>query len=117
MRAILTAAMLSLAAAIISGPATAHHGWSSYETKPVKVTGPILSTKYENPHGQIEMDYEGKRWTVVLAPVSRMKARGLSESDLTAGNTVTVEAYTLKSGGAEMRAERVTVDGKTVELR
>jgi hypothetical protein len=54
---------------------------------------------------------------VVLAPPSRMQARGLPKEDLVEGATVTVEAYPRRDGTPEMRAERITLNGKTVELR
>jgi hypothetical protein len=111
-------------AALIGGlsltalPAEAHHGWSAYDAgKAIKVEAPIEAVRYENPHGEIEINYEGKLWVVVLAPPSRMQARGLPPEDLKPGATILVEAYPKRDGEPEMRAERVTVSGKTVELR
>ncbi|MCY1544279.1 hypothetical protein D9M68_801520 [compost metagenome] len=54
---------------------------------------------------------------MVLAPVSRMAARGLPESDLLPGKRINIIGYPRKDGTAEIRAERVIVDGRTVELR
>ena len=35
----------------LAGPALAHHRWGSYDAaKRVTVSGPILTSKYENPH-------------------------------------------------------------------
>ena len=59
----------------------------------------------------------GKRWTAVLAPPSRMDNRGLTNAMLKPGTTVTVVGYPNRNVADEMRAERITVDGKTVELR
>ena len=43
------AALLTLTTA-----AAAHHGWGSYDAaKPVTVAGPILTSKYENPHATL----------------------------------------------------------------
>lgn len=101
-----------------AGAAFAHHGWSSYETaKALTITGPVLELRYQNPHGELWLDHGGKRWTITLAPTTRMNARGLSAADLAPGKTVTVEGYPSKVEDAEMRAERITVAGKTVELR
>jgi hypothetical protein len=37
--------------ALLTGAALAHHGWGSYDAaKPVTVAGPILTSKFENPH-------------------------------------------------------------------
>ena len=75
------------------------------------------SSRSRHPHGEIEIDYQGKTWVVVLAPPSRMQTRGLPKEDLVEGATVTVEAYPRRDGTPEMRAERITLNGKTVELR
>ena len=58
-----------------------------------------------------------RTWTVVLAPVSRMESRGLTEAMLASGKPVTLEGYPRRDGTPEMRIERVTAQGKTVELR
>jgi hypothetical protein len=36
---------------------------------------------------------------------------------LKAGKTISVEGYVHKTDTSEMRAERITLDGKTIELR
>ena len=46
-----------------------------------------------------------------------MTNRGLTPELLKVGTTVSVEGYQHKTDAGEMRAERITVDGKTVELR
>jgi hypothetical protein len=115
--AMMVAAGLALSPMSGLAPALAHHGWSSYEATAVKISGPVKALRYQNPHGEIEMEYEGATWVIVLAPVSRMQARGLPQDLIAVGTAVEVEAYPIKSGDKEMRAERITVNGKTVELR
>jgi hypothetical protein len=96
----------------------AHHGWSGYDSNtPVKVAGTIREAGYEHPHGYIKLEAPGKTWLVVLAPPSRMENRGLPAAMLKAGATAQVEGYPSRSEPQEMRAERITIDGKTVELR
>ena len=63
------------------------------------MTGPIGTSKYENPNATITVKAADKSWTVTLALVSRMQSRGASFEFV------------------EVRAERITVDGKTVERR
>ena len=95
-----------------------HHGWSSYDqTKPANLTGKILEMSYENPHGMIKLEVKKKKWTVVLAPPSRMESRGLTKDMLKAGGTATVLAYPHLKIKDEMRAERITIGDKTTELR
>ena len=98
--------------------ALAHHGWSEYDSsKVLKLTGKIVESGYEHPHGHIRFDAPGKTWNVVLAPPSRMENRGLEKGALKAGVTATVEGYPNRNKPEEMRAERITINGKTVELR
>ena len=109
------AALIALA---IPAAALAHHGWSSYDAeKTIKVTAPLSDVTWGNPHGAAKVRHQGKVWEVVLAPVARMEARGLTQAMMTSGKPVTLEGYPRKDGVTEMRIERVTVDGKTVELR
>ena len=81
--------------------------------------GTITESSYTNPHGTIKLRATdgGKVWDVVLAPVSRMQTRGLTEAMLKPGIVVTVLGYQHRKVGAEMRAENITVDKKKIELR
>jgi hypothetical protein len=107
-----------LAISLLALPALAHHGWSEYDSsRTLTFTGKILESGYEHPHGHIKLDTPGKVWHVVLAPPSRMENRGLPPADLERGKTVTVVGYANREKPEEMRAERITAGGKTVELR
>ena len=109
---------LAMAMAMAALPVGAHHGWSEYDsTKPLTFTGKILESGYEHPHGHIRLASPGKTLLVILAPPSRMENRGLAPSGLRKGNTVTVVGYANREKPDEMRAERITSEGKTVELR
>ena len=107
-------------AALLLGAATAaaHHGWSGYDaTKELALTGTIEAAGYEHPHGGVRLKTPGKTWNVVLAPPSRMENRGLSRAMLAPGATATVVGYPNRTDPDEMRAERITIAGKTTELR
>jgi hypothetical protein len=109
-------ALVSLFATPVA--ALAHHGWSEYDSaKTLKLTGEIVESGYEHPHGFIRLAAPGKTWFVVLAPPSRMQNRGLQRDMLKPGGKVSVEGYANRSKPEEMRAERITAGGKTVELR
>lgn len=96
----------------------AHHGWSEYDSATaLTVTGVIKEAGYEHPHGHVRLETAGKTWLVVLAPPSRMEYRGLAPGDLKPGATVTVVGYQNRGKPEEMRAERITVNTKTIELR
>ena len=110
--------MIALVAALLPASALAHHGWSSYDsTKEMTLTGVIKESGYEHPHGHIRLEAPGKTWTVTLAPPSRMENRGLPSSMLTPGTKASVVGYPSRTDANEMRAERITIAGKTVELR
>jgi hypothetical protein len=103
---------------LISSNSIAHHGWSEYDTtKALKLTGKVVESGYEHPHGHVRLETPGKTWNVVLAPPSRMERRGLAKGALKAGGTVTVEGYPNRGKPGEMRAERISAGGKTIELR
>jgi hypothetical protein len=112
---------LSLGLVLVAGSAAAvlaHHGWGSYDaSKPITVAGPIETIKYENPHALITVKAADKVWTITLAPVSRMRSRGATPELVAIGKTVSAYGYASTVEKDEMRAERITVDGKTVELR
>ena len=110
--------MLGIAAALAAAPAFAHHGWSEYDSSAaLNLSGTILESGYEHPHGHIRLETQGKTWLVVLAPPSRMENRGLPSGALKAGNKAMVMGYPNRNKPEELRAERITIDGKTVELR
>ncbi|HEX2892061.1 DUF6152 family protein [Vineibacter terrae] len=115
MRQLVLVASLAVA---LPAAAFAHHGWSSYDANTVlTLTAPVLESRYQNPHGELVLEDQGKRWLVVLAPPSRMQSRGLPREAIAVGKAVVVVGYPSRTTQGEMRAERITVDGKTVELR
>jgi hypothetical protein len=109
-----------LVAALVLTPAAvlAHHGWGSYDAaNPITVVGPIETSKFETPHALITVKAADKTWNVVLAPTSRMLSRGAPAEFIAVGKTVTALGYASTVEPGEMRAERITIDGKTVEMR
>jgi hypothetical protein len=104
--------------ALGAGGAAAHHGWSGYDSsKELNLTGTIKESGYEHPHGFIRLETPGKTWNVVLAPPSRMENRGLPRAQLKPGTRAIVVGYPHRTDAEEMRAERITIAGKTTELR
>ena len=104
--------------ALLTSAALAHHGWGSYDaSKAVTVTGPIVTSKFENPHATITVRASDKVWTVTLAPTSRMNNRGATENVVAVGQNVSAYGYPSTVDKDEMRAERITVNGKTYEMR
>ena len=115
MRNVLGALMIVLIGVVVL---YAHHGWTGYdETKTVQLTGVIKEAGYENPHGFVNLEVDKKVWHIVLAPPSRMESRGLPKEKLKVGDSATIAGYVHKQTKDEIRAERITIDGKTTELR
>lgn len=102
----------------ISALASAHHGWSSYDaTKTLTIDATLSDLSWGNPHGEAKTRYKGKVWTVILAPVSRMESRGLTQEMVGPRKKVRLVGYPRLDGTPEMRIERVIVGKTTVELR
>jgi hypothetical protein len=111
-------AALVVAFFLAAAGAWAHHGWSEYDSaKALKLSGKIVEAGYEHPHGFVRLETPGKTWLCILAPPSRMENRGLEKGALKPGVTVSLEGYPNRGKPEEMRAERITVGGKTIELR
>ena len=118
MKHIRVAAVAFSAFVVTTMVAFAHHGWGSYDANhPITVEGSILNSTFENPHATIAVKGADKIWTVTLAPTSRMIARGLQADKVAIGKKVSAYGYPSTVEMNEMRAERITVDGKTYELR
>ena len=114
-RPVVVAGVLSVAVVSV---AAAHHGWSGYDaSKTLTLTGTIKEAGYEHPHGSVRLETPGKTWIVVLAPPSRMENRGLKREMLAPGTLATVVGYPNRTEPDELRAERITIAGKTTELR
>jgi hypothetical protein len=109
---------IGIAAMLAAGAAAAHHGWGSYDaSKTIVLDGPVLQSSYEFPHGEAVIELNGVRWTATLAPPSRMQSRGLAREDIAVGKRIKAEGYPSTARQNEMRAERVTVDGRVIEMR
>jgi hypothetical protein len=109
-----------LALGLVLAPAAvlAHHGWSGYDaSKTLTLDGTIAESGYEHPHGFVRLQTPGKVYLVVLAPPSRMENRGLPREMLKPGTKVSVVGYPKRDDPDEVRAERITIAGKTTELR
>ena len=107
-------------AAILVAPAMvlAHHGWSEYDSsKALKLTGKIVESGYEHPHGHLRLETPGKTWNVVLAPPSRMERRGLDKARSSPAAASPSRVTRIATSPRRCGPERITANGKTVELR
>jgi hypothetical protein len=110
--------LVAVAMIVPAATAFAHHGWGSYDAaKPFTISAPVETLTWADPHTHVTLKYQGAVWEATLAPLFRMQARGLSQAMLKPGTTVTVVGYPSTVQQHEMRAERISVAGKSVELR
>ncbi len=115
-------AIVTLVAALMlviaAGSAMAHHGWSEYDAaKRATMTGAISELHFGNPHVTIVVKSGDTLWNVMLAAPSRLKSRGCSAEMLSVGQEITIEVLPHKTRDHEFRAERISIGGKTIELR
>lgn len=111
---------LLLGAALIIGASMglASPGWDSYDTgQRLTIEAPLKQVLYRSPQTEVRVDYRGEEWKVVLGPSSRLLSRGVIKNDLRPGRPVILVGHPHKDGSAEMRAERLILDGRTLELR
>ncbi len=102
-----------------------HHGWVNYDQDTIlDYEGIIMSNDIGNPHTFIDLkvinpeDVENAEWEIVLAPLTRMRNRGMTDNAMLAvGDTVRVVGYPHRTKENEMRAERIFIGDLKIELR
>jgi hypothetical protein len=115
----LTVTKITLVLGLIAGGL--HHGWADYDTeRAFTLEGTIQKVQYVNPHVLVDvrsLDDSTVTWLSVLAPPSRMTRRGLPKDSVRVGLTARLYGYPHREHSGEMRAERITMGGRTTELR
>lgn len=127
------AVAVAAAAVLLLTGMTLHHGWANYH-QDIELTyrGVITANDIGNPHTYIDLRvhhrewkderaaaYDGvEEWNVVLAPLTRMRNRGMTDNSMLAvGDTVSVVGYPHRRVEREMRAERIIIGDVRIELR
>lgn len=108
--------------ALVLAPTTsvqAHHGWSQYHTdQTLTLTRVIHEAAFEHPHATLQIQVEeGKTMTVVLPPPTRAARLGLTAETLKVDMPVTVVGHRHRTVPDEIRALRITLSGRTINLR
>jgi hypothetical protein len=105
---------LVLAAAVVSVPVSAHHGWGGNSEQQSELTGTVeVPVSLAGPHATMKMRVNGQVWDITMAPPNRTQAAGLKEGIIPVGATVTVSGHKNKTPNRfEMKTERVTWNGK-----
>ena len=111
------AILASTAAALLAGPAAAHHGWAWTEDEPFELTGTIEEIYIGNPHVTLKVRAENGVWDVDLAPLSRTLRAGFDESAAKEGDEATCIGFRSRDHNErQMKAARVIVNGKTYDV-
>ena len=117
MRALL---MLTLIVAP-SGPALAHHQFSSEfdATKRVTLTGTVVKMAWVNPHAWLyievtEPDGKVTPWALEFGIPRTLIRQGWRKEDLPPGATVTIDGFLAKNGTKTANASKVTLAGGRV---
>ena len=109
---------LAIAGVAAAPAALAHHGWGSYEAGTVLTLDGIVEViNTDNPHAELRLKVKEKVWLVTLSPPFRMANRGKPITDIKVGDKVIAVGYPNRGNPGEIRAERITHNGVTVELR
>ena len=111
------ASLLALGLALPAGKALAHHGWAWTTGGNVELTGVIEQARLGNPHGLLEVNVEGERWTVEVGQPWRNERAGLEEGDLAPG----VEIRAVGEPSADqadklLKAERLFLGDREYQL-
>jgi hypothetical protein len=97
-------APLLLGAALLAGPAQAHHSFAMFDQKKVlTLEGTVSQFQWTNPHSFIELDVPAARgapvhWSIELNSPNNLKRQGWTRSALHPGDKVTVRLNPLRSG-------------------
>lgn len=103
---------------LFAAAAAAHHGWGSYDaSKTLTLDGTVAAVRVGNPHAEPRPRDAEKVWRVTLSPPARMANRGKPITEIKPGDRVIAVGYPNKGNPDEIRAERITHNGVTIELR
>ncbi|HEX6704209.1 MAG TPA: DUF6152 family protein [Albitalea sp.] len=104
-------------AALVSLPASAHHGWAWAEEANSELSGLITAVKLGNPHGELKLDANGETWIVEVGQPWRNERAGLKDEMLVKGVKLKVVGHRHADPAKKVfKAERVFIDGRKFDL-
>lgn len=90
--------------AMLSSPATAHHGVAGYDlTKTITLHGTVTKFDWSNPHVVVYVDAkneagEMQHWTIEFAAPVHMVRAGWSKSSMKAGDDIVIDTHPSRNG-------------------
>ena len=113
----LTAGALTLALAMTSVPALAHHSFAAeYDhDKTMTVTGAVTRVEWQNPHAYFYLDVKDPQtgrvvnWAFEMGAPAVLQRSGWKRSSMKIGDVLTVEGWAAKDGTHHANARTVTI--------
>ena len=113
----------TLGAAILGGPALAHHSFAMFDTqKQVTVNGTVREFQWTNPHSWLQLTVErggtAVEYSIELGSPNTMSRRGWRRTTFKPGDRVSVTMNPMRDGspgGALVSA--VDAQGNTLSMR
>ncbi|MEQ1897588.1 MAG: DUF6152 family protein [Vicinamibacterales bacterium] len=112
-----------------AGQAYAHHSFAAEfdGTRPVTLTGTIVTVEWVNPHSMLWIDVRGaggrsgqvgsERWGFELSPPNALMRRGLRRAMLQPGDRITIRAYPARDGRRFASVQAlILATGRTVAM-
>lgn len=107
-----------LAAALLTGAAFAHHGWSWAEADQIELSGRITDIYIGPPHPVLKVETAGDGlWTVELGNPSQTSRAGFVEGTAKPGDSVTVLGNRSQDRAEKrLKAVRVTLGDRSFDI-
>ena len=98
-------------------PVVAYHSWPARGDGAQRIEGRVETVRYGETRAEVQLTRAGRHWNVLLAPASGLTDNLLPDGALQIGKRIAVEGHPRIDGLPGLRAERLVVDGRRIELR
>jgi hypothetical protein len=112
----------TVAALLIAGPISAHHGGAAFESTPITLKGTVEEFDFINPHCQLFFtvtDDSGKvaKWDGEFTNPGALHRRGLTKDTFKAGDQITLTGDRARNGANVIRVLKMQMpDGREITV-